>query len=74
MVTHKFEVHKVLQDHDEVVGVFEVHDNEIVFPSHADKHHCTGMFPEGLMSAYTKNRITDLLDNEEKTTYLKKVK
>lgn len=71
MVTHKFKLHRVFQDKDEVIGAFEVRDNEIVFASHADEHHCS-MFPAGPMSQYTKNRITHLLNNDEKTMYLEK--
>lgn len=73
MVIHKFKLHRVFQDKDEVIGTFEVRDNDIVFPSHADEHYCS-MFPAGPMSAFTKNRISSLLDNEEKTMYLRKVK
>lgn len=69
----RFKLHRVFQGKDKVIGQFVVEDNKISFPTHADKHHCD-MFPEGGMSAYTKNRITHLLDNQEKTMYLEKVK
>lgn len=72
MVT-KFKLHRVLNGEDKVIGTFEVKDGQISFPSHADQHHCD-MFPPGEMSAYTKNRITHLLDNKQKTMYLEKVK
>jgi hypothetical protein len=72
MVT-KFNLHRVFKGKDEVIGTFEVRDNEIHFASHADEHHCS-MFPAGPMSEYTKNRISHLLDNEDKTMYLEKAK
>ena len=73
MVIHKFKLHRVIDNIDEVIGTFEIHDNEIVFPSNVDRHHCD-MFPAGKMSDYTKNRINHLLDNKQKTMYLEKVK
>lgn len=69
----KFKLHRIFEGKDEVIGVFEVRDNEIVFPSSADEHHCS-MFPAGKMSASTQNRITHLLNNKDKTIYLEKVK
>lgn len=71
MVTHKFKLHRVFKGEDKVIGTFEVRDNEIVFPTHADEHHCD-MFPAGPLDAYTQNRITHLLDNKDKTMYLEK--
>lgn len=71
--THKFKLHRVFDGKDSVLGSFEVIDGKITFPSHADEHHCD-MFPAGEMSDSTKNRITHLLDNKEKTMYLEKVK
>ncbi len=73
MVIHKFKLHRVFQGEDKVIGTFEVRDNEIVFPSLRDEHHCD-MFDAGPMSAYTQNRISHLLDNKDKTFYLEKVK
>lgn len=73
MVTHKFKLHRIFKGEDKVVGTFEVRDGEVVFPSHADEHHCD-MFPPGPMAEATQNRITYLLDNKEKSTYLEKVK
>lgn len=73
MVTRKFKLHRVFSGEDKVIGSFEVKDNEIVFPSVADEHHCD-MFPAGPIDAYTQNRITQLLDNKEKTFYLEIVK
>lgn len=72
MVT-KFKLHRISNGEDRVIGSFEVHDNEIVFPSVSDEHNCD-MFPPGTMSAYTKNRISHLLDNDHKSMYLEKVK
>jgi len=71
MVT-KFKLHRVLDGKDSVIGTFEVRDNSIVFPTRRDQHHCD-MFPVGPMSDYTKNRISQLLNNKTKTMYLEKV-
>ena len=73
MVTHKFKLHRVSNDEDEVIGTFEIQGEEIVFPTNVDRHHCD-MFPPGKMSDSTKNRISELLDNKQKTMYLEKVK
>lgn len=73
-MTDKYNLHRIFKGEDEVIGTFEVRDNEISFPSHYDKHGCSGMFPAGPISSYTKNRIAHLLDNKDKTTYLEKVK
>lgn len=72
MVT-KFKLHRVVNDEDKVIGTFEVRDNEIVFPTPSDEHHCD-LFPAGPMDAHTRNRINHLLDNPDKTMYLEKVK
>jgi len=72
MVT-KFKFHRIFEGKDEVIGTFEVNNGEISFPSDIDKHHCD-MFPPGPMSTSTKNKISYLLDNKEKTTYLEQVK
>lgn len=69
----KFKLHRVKDGKDSVIGTFEVRDGDIIYPSHSDEHHCD-MFPAGQMSAYTKNRISHLIDNKEKTMYLEKVK
>jgi hypothetical protein len=68
----KFHLHRVFQGEDRVIGQFVVRGDQISFPTHSDKFHCD-MFPEGKMSASTKNRITELLDNKHKTMYLEKV-
>lgn len=73
MVNYRFKLHRVFQGEDKVIGTFEVRNNEIVFPTSADEHHCD-MFPAGPMSPYTQNRISHLLDNQDKSMYLEKVK
>lgn len=73
MVKHKFKLHRVFNDKDEVIGTFEIQGDDIVFPTNVDRHHCD-MFPAGKMSDSTRNRIGHLLDNQEKTMYLEKVK
>ncbi len=68
----RFELHRIMDEKDSVIGRFSVKDGEIVFPSSVDAAHCD-MFPAGKMSNYTKNRISYLLDNTGKSMYLKKV-
>lgn len=71
--SEKYKLHRISNEKDSVIGVFEVRNGEIVFPSSVDARHCD-MFPAGPISQYTKNRITLLLDNKEKSMYLEKVK
>ena len=68
----KYEVHRVFEGEDRVIGTFEVADKSVSFPTHSDELNCD-IIPAGPISSRTEDRIKYLLDNDHKSMYLKKV-
>lgn len=67
-----YEVHRFINGEDKVIGTFTVDNDEIQFSCRADEYNCD-IFPSGPISAATKRRLKNLLNNKNKSVYIVRV-